>query len=242
MFGLSVEKLVLIGIIAAVIVGPQRLPGYAAKLAGTVRAFRAMLDAGKARIAEDSGATALREDWAALNPRQYDPRRIVRDALADAGADAGADPGADAGAKAEADTGARADAGAGAGADTARRIDGAAAETAQSSAAVPLPAAARAAPGVPGERRGRYVITGSSAHPRRVWVPDQLDEPVADALPSRHADVSVSGPSAARTPVGGDEADRQASGEAAGGAEAGAERQRDPETASPVGGAAGRAA
>ncbi|SJN16100.1 Sec-independent protein translocase subunit TatA/TatB [Mycetocola reblochoni] len=230
MFGLSVEKLVLIGIIAAVIVGPQRLPGYAAKLAGTVRAFRAMLDAGKARIAEDSGATALREDWAALNPRQYDPRRIVRDALADAGA------------KAEADTGARADAGAGAGADTARRIDGAAAETAQSSAAVPLPAAARAAPGVPGERRGRYVITGSSAHPRRVWVPDQLDEPVADALPSRHADVSVSGPSAARTPVGGDEADRQASGEAAGGAEAGAERQRDPETASPVGGAAGRAA
>ena len=37
MFGLSFEKIVLVGIIAAIILGPSRLPHYAEKLGETVR-------------------------------------------------------------------------------------------------------------------------------------------------------------------------------------------------------------
>lgn len=77
MFGLSFEKIVLVGIIAAIILGPSRLPHYAEKLGETVRLLRAQVEAARTRAAETVGA----EDWQTLDPRQYDPRRIIRDAL-----------------------------------------------------------------------------------------------------------------------------------------------------------------
>ena len=77
MFGLSFEKIVLVGIIAAIILGPSRLPHYAEKLGEMVRLLRAQAEAARKRAAESVGA----EDWQALDPRQYDPRRIIRDAL-----------------------------------------------------------------------------------------------------------------------------------------------------------------
>ncbi len=77
MFGLSFEKIVLVGIIAAIILGPSRLPYYAEKLGEMVRLLRAQAEAARTRAAETVGA----EDWQTLDPRQYDPRRIIRDAL-----------------------------------------------------------------------------------------------------------------------------------------------------------------
>ncbi|MGO3024483.1 MAG: twin-arginine translocase TatA/TatE family subunit [Brevibacterium sp.] len=77
MFGLSFEKIVIVGIIAAIILGPRRLPHYAEKLGEMVRLLRAQAEAARTRAAETVGA----EDWQALDPRQYDPRRIIRDAL-----------------------------------------------------------------------------------------------------------------------------------------------------------------
>ncbi len=81
MFGLTFEKLLLIGVIAAFLVGPQRLPVYAAKLAAIVRAVRGFADTARERVVAGIGVDDT--DWKALDPRQYDPRRIVRDALAD---------------------------------------------------------------------------------------------------------------------------------------------------------------
>lgn len=81
MFGLTFEKLLLIGVIAAFVIGPQRLPEYAARLAGFVRQLRGMADGAKERMREEMGPEFDEVDWKKLDPRQYDPRRIIRDAL-----------------------------------------------------------------------------------------------------------------------------------------------------------------
>lgn len=79
-FGLTIEKLVVIGVIAAIILGPERLPRYAAMLAQAVKRGREMLGTAKERMQGELGDDV---DWRSLDPRQYDPRRIIREALLD---------------------------------------------------------------------------------------------------------------------------------------------------------------
>jgi sec-independent protein translocase protein TatB len=82
-FGLSFEKVVVIVIIAAFLIGPQKLPQYAAKLAGFVRSVRRMADSAQERVREEMGPEFEDVDWRKMDPRQYDPRRIIREALLD---------------------------------------------------------------------------------------------------------------------------------------------------------------
>lgn len=79
--GLGFEKLLVIAVIALFLVGPEKLPDYAARLARFVRAARRMLDDAKDRVREELGPDFDEEEWRKLDPRQYDPRRIIRDAL-----------------------------------------------------------------------------------------------------------------------------------------------------------------
>lgn len=80
-FGLTIEKLLLIGVIAAMLIGPERLPRYAESLARlTVRA-REMMQGARSRMREEMGPEFDEVDWRKLDPRQYDPRRIIREAL-----------------------------------------------------------------------------------------------------------------------------------------------------------------
>ena len=79
--GLGFEKLLVIAVIALFLVGPEKLPDYAARLARFVRAARGMLDEAKDRVREELGPDFDEEEWRKLDPRQYDPRRIIRDAL-----------------------------------------------------------------------------------------------------------------------------------------------------------------
>jgi sec-independent protein translocase protein TatB len=82
-FGLTIEKLLVIGVIAAFLIGPERLPKYAETLARfTVRA-REFLRGAKSRVQEEMGSDFEDVDWRKLDPRQYDPRRIIREALLD---------------------------------------------------------------------------------------------------------------------------------------------------------------
>lgn len=74
------EFLVILAV-AAIVIGPQRLPGYAEQLAVWVRRGRVWLRQTRARLDEEMGESAGDVDWAALDPRRYDPRRIIRDAL-----------------------------------------------------------------------------------------------------------------------------------------------------------------
>lgn len=81
MFGLSAEKLLIIGVIAAFLIGPERLPVYAQKFAQFVKGAKRMADGAKAQISEEMGEDFKELDWKKLDPRQYDPRRIIREAL-----------------------------------------------------------------------------------------------------------------------------------------------------------------
>ncbi len=82
MFGLTFEKLLLVGLIAAVVLGPQRLPVVVGRAAALVRDLRRTVDAARVRAAEEIGVPVDAPQWRALDPRRYDPRRIVAEALA----------------------------------------------------------------------------------------------------------------------------------------------------------------
>jgi len=81
MFGLTPEKILIIGVIAAFIIGPQRLPFYASKLAALVRQAKAFITSSQQRIKEEIGPEADDIDWRKLDPRRFDPRQIVKQAL-----------------------------------------------------------------------------------------------------------------------------------------------------------------
>lgn len=75
---MDVDKIVVILVIAAFCLGPQRLVGYSRRLAVVVRRVRDWADTTKAEIEQETGVDI---DWSDLDPRRYDPRRIIRDAL-----------------------------------------------------------------------------------------------------------------------------------------------------------------
>ncbi|MGO2745793.1 Sec-independent protein translocase TatB [Microbacterium sp.] len=80
-FGLTFEKILLIGVIAAVIIGPDRLPKAAEAFAKFVRKAGEYMRDTKSRMRDEIGPEIDDVDWRKLDPRQYDPRRIIRDAL-----------------------------------------------------------------------------------------------------------------------------------------------------------------
>jgi len=92
-FGLTIEKLLLIGIIALFLIGPDRLPAYSAQFGRLIRQLRDMASGAKERMRDELGPDFDDMDWKKLDPRQYDPRRIIREALQEAPAQAtGSEP------------------------------------------------------------------------------------------------------------------------------------------------------
>jgi len=81
--GLTFEKLLLVAVVAVFLVGPDRLPHYAAQLAKLVRTIRDFANSAKTRMKDEMGPEFDEVDWKRLDPRQYDPRRIIREALLD---------------------------------------------------------------------------------------------------------------------------------------------------------------
>ena len=83
MAGVNGWEFILLIVLAVVILGPERLPEYAAKLGRMVRQVRAMAEGAKGQLREQMGPEFDDIDWRQYDPRQYDPRRIVREALLD---------------------------------------------------------------------------------------------------------------------------------------------------------------
>lgn len=81
MDGLSMNKIFIILLIALFVLGPEKLPHYAQKLGELVRSVKRMADGAKDRLRDEMGPEYDDVDWKQLDPRQYDPRRIIRDAL-----------------------------------------------------------------------------------------------------------------------------------------------------------------
>ncbi|GAA2012061.1 Sec-independent protein translocase TatB [Microbacterium ulmi] len=81
--GLTWEKLLVLLVVAAFLVGPERLPRYAEGLARLVTRARDYLRSAKTRVQDELGEDFDDVDWRTLDPRRYDPRRIIREALLD---------------------------------------------------------------------------------------------------------------------------------------------------------------
>lgn len=79
--GINGGELLVLLLVAALVIGPERLPAYAEQLAGWVRRLRGVVRDTRRRVDDELGDAARDVDWAALDPRRYDPRRIVREAL-----------------------------------------------------------------------------------------------------------------------------------------------------------------
>jgi sec-independent protein translocase protein TatB len=87
MFDINGWEFVILVIAALLVIGPDRMPEYSARLAKLVRQLRGMADTAKVQLREQMGPDFDEVDWKSYDPRQYDPRRIVREALMDEGPD-----------------------------------------------------------------------------------------------------------------------------------------------------------
>lgn len=73
----------LIAVLALLLIGPERLPQYAEQLGKFVRGLKRFTTDASQRVKDEIGDEFNDLDLASFDPRQYDPRRIVRDALRD---------------------------------------------------------------------------------------------------------------------------------------------------------------
>ena len=78
MFGINPGEFALLALVAIIVIGPERLPSYSRQLREWVVRGRQLWQQGKEQIQAEVGDDI---DWKSLDPRQYDPRRIVREAL-----------------------------------------------------------------------------------------------------------------------------------------------------------------
>jgi sec-independent protein translocase protein TatB len=78
MFSINGGEFVVLALIAVIVIGPERLPEYSRQLRTWISKGRDMLREGKETLQREVGDDV---DWAKLDPRQYDPRTIVREAL-----------------------------------------------------------------------------------------------------------------------------------------------------------------
>ena len=80
MFDINGSEFLVIAVIAVILVGPERLPEYVRGLRALVKRARGAVRDGQTALSSEFGDDV---DWERLDPRQYDPRKIVRDALFD---------------------------------------------------------------------------------------------------------------------------------------------------------------
>ena len=73
----------MLAVLAVLILGPDKLPAYAQQLARLVKEVRRMAAGAKEQLREEVGDEIADIDWRKLDPRQYDPRKIIKDALLD---------------------------------------------------------------------------------------------------------------------------------------------------------------
>jgi sec-independent protein translocase protein TatB len=77
-FDINGFELLIILVLAVILIGPDRLPEYVSGLRSVVKRVRSLLQEGRTALRDEFGDDV---DWSQYDPRQYDPRRIVREAL-----------------------------------------------------------------------------------------------------------------------------------------------------------------
>lgn len=83
MLGINGGEFIVLLAVAVLVLGPERLPEYAQQLARLIKQLRRMAQGAQEQVRTELGPEFDDVDWRKLDPRQYDPRRIVREALSD---------------------------------------------------------------------------------------------------------------------------------------------------------------
>ena len=79
MGGISGSELVVLLLVGFLVVGPEKLPDLSRQLARVVVKIREIARDTQTKVRDELGDDL--EEWKTLDPRQYDPRRIVADAM-----------------------------------------------------------------------------------------------------------------------------------------------------------------
>ena len=81
MLGINGGEAIILVLLALFLIGPERLPEYADKLRELVKAGKRYATGAGEDLKQTLGPELADVDWRKLDPRQYDPRTIVRQAL-----------------------------------------------------------------------------------------------------------------------------------------------------------------
>lgn len=82
-FDINSGEFLILLVIALLIIGPSRIQDYTRKGANMVRELRRMANGARAQLEEEVGEDFTNIDWKKLDPRQYDPRKIIKDVFAE---------------------------------------------------------------------------------------------------------------------------------------------------------------
>jgi len=82
-FDLSMWKLMVLGVIALVVFGPERLPQIARDAGRTLRQLRAMAQTARTELKAELGDTVAEFDFSDLNPRTFVRKHLLDDLDAD---------------------------------------------------------------------------------------------------------------------------------------------------------------
>ncbi|MEH0108138.1 Sec-independent protein translocase TatB [Tersicoccus sp. MR15.9] len=81
MLGINGSEFIVLAVLAILLLGPERIPEYASQLARLTREVKRIATGARQQLKDELGDDFEDVDWRKLDPRQYDPRRIVREAL-----------------------------------------------------------------------------------------------------------------------------------------------------------------
>ena len=84
-FDLSMWKLLVLGVIALIVFGPDRLPQLARDAGRTLRQLREMAQAARTELKSELGDTVGDFDFADLNPRTFVRKHLLDDLDSDSG-------------------------------------------------------------------------------------------------------------------------------------------------------------
>ena len=80
---LSFTKLLLLGVVALVVFGPDRLPGIAAQAGRALRELRRMAEGARSELQENLGPEFSQFDLADLNPKRFVRKHLMDDPTGD---------------------------------------------------------------------------------------------------------------------------------------------------------------
>ena len=83
MLDLNVTKLLVLGVVALIVFGPDRLPAMAAQAGHLVRELRKMLDGAKSELQENLGPEFSQFDLADLSPKNFVRKHLAEELTGD---------------------------------------------------------------------------------------------------------------------------------------------------------------